>query len=218
MERFPHSPFGAELSLEEGLARAARTQPEDRNGRQRAAAALRRFLRDNPAHPRATEARVALAELAFERPRPNLVAAWHELTSPEFRRVDNPEDTRRRTDPLDGNRRRLARPALENERAAYLAIWLADTPGPTQDAKQAIALANRFLERSPNSSLAAEVRMKLCEIYFRQRGLFRRRDATRIAGGKNARFPAGGVRALSGRAGGVAQHEQHRPGQRGAPV
>ncbi len=154
LERFPDSPFGAELSLEEGLARAARTAQDDRNGRQRAAAALRHFLRDNPDHPRATEARIVLAELAFERPYPNLTAAWHELAAPEFRRVDNP----------------IVSPGenpAENDRAAYLAIWLTDTPGPTQDAKRAIALAASFLERRPDSPLAPEVRMKLCEIYFR---------------------------------------------------
>ena len=180
MERFPHSPYGAEFSLEEGLARAARSPLDDRNSRQRAAADIRRFLRDNPAHPRVPEARLALAELAFERPRPNLVAAWHELTSPELRRIDNPESSRLEDgtagslEPAPGSRENATLPLAtsndpppENDRAAYLEIWLADTPGPTQDSKQAIALATRFLTLRPDSPLASEVRMKLCEIYFR---------------------------------------------------
>ncbi len=164
-EHFPQSSFHAEIALEEGLARAARTLSEDRNGRQRAAAALRRFLRDNPTHPRAPEARIALAELAFERPRPNLIAAWHELTQPEFRLVANSG-----AEPnVDGAPQTAPVPGVspENDRAAYLAIWLADTPGPGHDVKQAIALASQFLKLRANSPLAPEVRLKLGEIYFR---------------------------------------------------
>jgi outer membrane protein assembly factor BamD (BamD/ComL family) len=153
--RFPDSRLKTEFSLEEGLAEAARSSIDDPTSRQRAAACLRRFLRDSPTHPRAPEARIALAELAFMRPRPNLAKAWRELSEPELLRIQNPA---------------AGQPAAgaEADRADYLAIWLADAPGPTRDEDKAISLARKFLERQPDSPLAPEARMKLCEIYFRR--------------------------------------------------
>jgi outer membrane protein assembly factor BamD (BamD/ComL family) len=148
-QRFPKSKLNAEFLLEEGLARAGQTAAGDSAARQSAAACLRQFLREQPASPRADEARVALAELAFDRARPNVPAAEREIDVPELRQVANTE----------------ASPA-EQERASYLAIWLADAPGPGCDEDKAIALAKQFLEKHPDSSLALEARMKLAEIYF----------------------------------------------------
>ena len=154
--RFPDSPLNAEFALEEGLARASEARPGDRVDRQRAVACLRGFLRDHPAHVRAPEARIALAELAFERPQPDLAIAWHEVDAPDLRAVAN-----------DGAAMPPASEA-ERARAEYLAIWLADAPGPTRDEEKAIALSKKFLEERADSPLAAEVRMKLGEIYFQR--------------------------------------------------
>ncbi len=145
--RFPKSPLRAEFPLEEGLARADQTPPMDLPGRQQAADCLRRFLDEHPTHPRAGEARLALAELAFERPRADVKLALRELgPSSSLQQVAN-----------DGG---------SNDRAEYLAVWLADAPGPTRDADKAIALAKRFLEQRPDSPLVGDVRMKLGEMYF----------------------------------------------------
>ena len=146
--RFPNSILTVEFPLEEALSEAAHTSIDDPTGRQRATARLRSFLRDQPTHPRAAEARIALAELAYMRVRPNLPAAWRQIAAPEIRQVQN-----------DGGR--------SADRADYLAIWLADS-APSRDENAAIARAKAFLERRPDSPLAPEVSMKLSEIYFRQ--------------------------------------------------
>lgn len=147
--RFPGSALAPEFPLEEALAEAARTSIDDPTGRQRAAARLRSFIRDQPLHRRVPEVRIALAELAFVRLRPNLPAAWREVSAPEIQRVQN-----------DGG--------AGADRADYLAIWLADTPGPGHDEERAVAMAKAFLARRPDSPLAADARMKLSEIYFRR--------------------------------------------------
>ena len=167
--RFPGSRLREEFSLEEGLARAGRTPAADTAGRRRAAAKLREFLRASPDSPRAAGARIALAELAFERPRPALSVAWRELAAPDLRLVANdratsassPAATPASTPPA------AATPA-ERDRAAYLAIWLADAPGPARDPEHAVALAKKFLVEHPDSALAAEARMKLGEMYFQR--------------------------------------------------
>ena len=123
--------------------------------------ALRQFLHEQPANPRAAEARVALAELAFDRERPNLTTAWREIAAPELRPVANPGAT-------SDFPASTPAPSAEQDRASYLAIWLADAPGPAQDQNKAIALARQFLESRPASPLAPEARMKLGEIYFQR--------------------------------------------------
>lgn len=147
--RFPGSALAPEFPLEEALAEAAHTSIDDPTGRQRAAARLRSFIRDQPRHRRLPEVRIALAELNYMRLRPNLPAAWREISAPEIQRVQN-----------DGG--------AGADRAEYLAIWLADTPGPAHDEEKAVALARDFLARRLDSPLAAEARMKLSEIYFRR--------------------------------------------------
>ena len=145
--RFPQSPLCAEFSLEEGLVRADHAAPTDLEGRQQAVDCLHRFLTEHPNHPRAGEARLALAELAFERPHPDIRLAWRELGPAGVQRIAN-ED------------------AGGDDRAETLAVWLADAPGPARDTARAIALAKRFLERRDDSPLAGDVRMKLGEMYF----------------------------------------------------
>ena len=152
--RFPRSALAAEFSLEEGLTHAEALSPPDATERRAATENLRSFLTENPTHPRAAEARIALAELAFLQNPPDLATARSELDAPGLRRVANEPSA-----PVN--------PA-ELDRAAYLAIWLADAPGPAHDPDQAVVLAKKFLEDRPDSPLAPETRMKLGEIYFAQ--------------------------------------------------
>jgi outer membrane protein assembly factor BamD (BamD/ComL family) len=155
---FPESKLNAEFLLEEGLARAGQTTISgDEVSRQAAVNCLRQFLREQPANPRAAEARVALAELAFARTAPDVEGSWREIGAPDLRLAANPEGTPPSPE---------AGAAAELARASYLAIWLADAPGPAQDENKAIALAKAFLDKHANSPLAPAARMKLCEIYF----------------------------------------------------
>jgi tetratricopeptide (TPR) repeat protein len=126
----------AGLRLEAGLMEAAKNDP-------RAADSLRTFLREFPTSERASEAWVALAELAFH------------ATPPR----------------LDEARKNLIRAAelkptpSAQERADYLAIWLEDaTPGGET---KVIALAKKFIQEHESSGLVPSVRMKLGEMYYR---------------------------------------------------
>src|SRR5256712_305803 len=125
-----------EPRLEAGLMEAAK-------GDSRAADSLRNFLHDFPESERASEAWVALAELAFHGTPLRLDEARKDLT-----RAAESKST----------------PAAQ-ERADYLTIWLEDaTPG--SEAK-VIELAKRFTQQHESSSLVASVRMKLGEMYYR---------------------------------------------------
>ncbi len=127
----------AELRLEEGLVQAA-------NGDPRASDSLQSFLRDFTRNKRASEAWVALAELAFHAAPARLDEARKDL----MRAVE-------------------AKPtAAAAERGDYLAIWIEDSAGPN-DAKT-IELAKRFLEQHGASGLVPTVRMKLAEVYYRE--------------------------------------------------
>ena len=124
------------LRLEAGLMEAAKGDP-------RAAESLRNFLREFPTSGRASEAWVALAELAFH------------ATPPR----------------LDEARKNLARAAefkpttLAQERCDYLMIWLEDATSGSEP--KVIELAKRFIQQHEPSSLIPSVRMKLGEIYYR---------------------------------------------------
>ncbi len=200
--RFPGSRLNGEFPLEEGLARAGLTPAADTAGRRRAAACLRQFLRENPESPRAAEARLALAELAFERPRPAVPVAWRELAAPDLRPVAN--DT-------------APAPAAnaERDRAAYLAIWLADAPG-------------RLARRGPRHHAGEEIPRRPSRIrvggggahetgrdVFPARGLPERPDAARTARRERAGFRAGRTRPVPrGHVGGV-ERERGGTGQGG---
>jgi len=127
-----------DLLLEEGAVQAAQGKPE-------AGETFRKFIRDFPRSPRLSEAWVALAELAFHAPKPNLETARKNLAQA---REGNPSPT-----------------ALE--RADYLEIWIEDAT-PSADEGAAITTANKFLQQYPDSRFTAEVRMKLAEAYFRR--------------------------------------------------
>ena len=126
----------AELRLEEGLLQAVR-------GDKAAAESLQNFLRDFPKNERASEAWVALAELAFHAAPPRLDEARSDLA-----RATESKPT-----------------AAATERGDYLAIWIEDATSGN-DAK-VIELAKAFLRRHAASTSAAEVRMKLAEVYYR---------------------------------------------------
>ena len=127
----------AELRLEEGLVQAAK-------GEKNANETLQKFLRDFPAHPRASEAWVALAELAFHATPPRLEEARKNLT-----------------------RALQAKPTTAAlERSDYLSIWIDDSV-PGNDGTL-IDRATQFLAKYPSSSHAPDVRMKLAEAYFRR--------------------------------------------------
>jgi len=126
----------ADLRLEAGLMEAAK-------GDARAADSLRNFLRDFPSAERASEAWVALAELAFHATSPRIDEARKDLA-----RAAESKPT-----------------ATAQERADYLTIWLEDATSGNE--AKVIALAKRFIQQHESSSLVASVRMKLGEMYYR---------------------------------------------------
>ncbi|MGB8352871.1 MAG: tetratricopeptide repeat protein [Chthoniobacteraceae bacterium] len=135
--RFPDSEFLPELRLEEGLLQA-------RSGDSRAANTLQGFIRDFPRHPRASEARLALAEIAFLSPDQDLDAANHYLKASN--------DTWQTGD--------------TKERAAYLAVFLADSAANRNNEK-VVSTCLQFINDYPASPLLADVYMKLGQVYFR---------------------------------------------------
>ena len=127
-----------DLRLEQALIEAAR-------GEKTAAESLQLFLREFPGHPRASEAWVTLAELAFHAAPPRLEEARQHLA-----RAGQNEPT-----------------ASATERADYLMIWL-DDAAATPDEAKVIALANAFLQKHARSQFAPDVRLKLAETYYRR--------------------------------------------------
>jgi tetratricopeptide (TPR) repeat protein len=124
------------LEIEHGLTQA-------REGLPQAGDTLRNFLLELPNHPRAQEARLALAELAFDNGSTDGAARWMKIA------IDKPHG--------EGT----------DDQAAYLAMFLADSKTPRDDA-EVIRLGNAFLSDREKSPLVPEVRMKLGEVYFRQ--------------------------------------------------
>jgi hypothetical protein len=126
----------ADLRLEAGLMEAAKSDS-------RAADSLRSFLRDFPTAERASEAWVALAELAFHATPPRLDEARKNLA-----RAAESKPT-----------------AAAQERADYLTIWLEDSTSGGE--VKVIELAKRFIQQHESSGLVPSVRMKLGEMYYR---------------------------------------------------
>ena len=131
----PESP--AELRLAEGLVQAAK-------GEKGAAAALQKFVRDDPTNPRVSEAWVALAEIAFHAAPPRIDEARTDL-----QRAAEAKST----------------PAAA-EQGDYLAIWIEDA-SPGNEAG-VIERASRFLSQHESSRFTGDVRMKLAETYYRR--------------------------------------------------
>jgi tetratricopeptide (TPR) repeat protein len=124
------------LAIEHGLTQAREGLPE-------AGDTLRKFLSESPNHPRAEEARLALAELALAKGWTDGTARWLKIAT------DKPHNE------------------ASDDQAAYLAIFLADSKAPRNDA-EVIRLGNAFIRDRPISPLLPEVRMKLGQVYFRQ--------------------------------------------------
>ncbi len=125
-----------EPRLEAGLMEATK-------GDSRAADSLRNSLRDFPESERASEAWVALAELAFHATPPRIDEARKNLA-----RAAESKPT-----------------ATAQERADYLTIWLEDATSGGE--AKVIELAKRFIQQHESSNLVASVRMKLGEMYYR---------------------------------------------------
>ena len=126
----------ADLRLEEGLLQAAK-------GDEKAAKSLQQFIHDFPENPRASEALVSLAELAFHASPSRLDEARKYLT----RAAESPT-------------------AAAAERGDYLNIWIEESAGGNE--VKVLELAKRFLEQHGASPFAPEVRMKLAELYYRR--------------------------------------------------
>ena len=134
--RFPESDARKQLVLEEGLSQA-------RAGDSRAEATLQRFVRDFPDHPRRSEARLALAEIAIASKPPNPSGAQAYLKA-AYETSPNQET---------------------EERAEYLAMLVADAAG-CRDEDKVIADCLAFIKKRPGSALVPEVRMKLGQVYY----------------------------------------------------
>jgi tetratricopeptide (TPR) repeat protein len=102
---------------------------------------LELFLHHFPKHSRQNEARVALAELSLQGGDRDGTARYLQTVA-----TSAPD------------------PATM-ERAAYLAVFLADAASPP-DAAKVIDLSEKFLRQFPHSSYLPEVRMKLGQTYF----------------------------------------------------
>lgn len=124
------------LQLEQGLAQARERRPN-------ADKTLRQFLKVLPNHPRAHEARLALAELAMSQGSVDSASRWLKVAG------EKPRDE------------------AGDDQAAYLAMFLADNKTPRDDS-EVIRLGNAFLRDREKSPLVPEVRMKLGQVYFRQ--------------------------------------------------
>ncbi len=115
-----------------------------RSGDLRARESLQIFLRHFPGHARAMEASLALAEFAMQTGDP----AFAE----DYRKVVNQP---------------LASAEIDDQTRA-LAIFMADAQTPPRD-ENVIELALQFIRERLDSPLLPEVRMKLGEVYFRQK-------------------------------------------------
>ena len=151
--------LAGELMLEQALVQAAA-------GRKEAAASLQRFLRDFPRHTRASEAWVALAELAFHGTPPQLDEAHKNLA-----RATESGPT----------------PAAA-ERADYLRIWLEDA-APQPDEAKVIAAAMEFLQKHAASRFVPDVRLKLAESFYRRQDFANAQTQFEMLAQQNANAP-----------------------------
>jgi len=148
----------ADLRLEAGLMMAAKGNPQ-------AADSLRDFLREFSKSERASEAWVALAELAFHATPPQIDEARKDLAHAAESKPT---------------------PAAQ-ERADYLAIWLEDATRGNE--AKVVDLAKQFIQRHETSDLLASVRMKLGEIYYRQQDFANAETQLELLAEQNAAGP-----------------------------
>jgi len=111
------------------------------SGDPRAAATLESFIRDFPDNRRVAEAQIGLAELVYAGG--DMDSASHLLQAAY---VSSPSDQSR-------------------EQADYLALFIADSSPNRQD-DEVLRLGRQFLNNYPASTLRAQVRMKLGQLYF----------------------------------------------------
>ncbi len=121
--------LAADLALERALT--ARPAAAER-------AALEDFLRDHPEHPRAAEARLAVAETALEGPRPDLAAARAQVAA----LAENPAGAA----------------AVFAARLALVRLRIADLAG---NPAEAMAIARDIMKDFPNEPEAAEAALAL---------------------------------------------------------
>src|SRR5205085_3580843 len=124
------------------------------------------FRAQFPAHSRAAEAWVALAELAFHAAPPRFDEAKKNL---ERARQSTPS-------------------ASASERADYLAIWLEDA-APDSDPVKVISAAENFLRKFPDSAFVPDVRMKLAETYYRRQDFANAQTHFQLLAQENPRGP-----------------------------
>ncbi|MDQ2659024.1 MAG: tetratricopeptide repeat protein [Verrucomicrobiota bacterium] len=148
-----------DLRLEEGLVSAGR-------GEKKAEEVLRGFLKDFPRHPRASEAWVSLAELAFQAAPPQLEEARRDLA----RAAENKMTS------------------AASERADYLTIWIEEAAA-TPNEEKVVALATEFLRKHETSALLPEVRLKLAETYYRRQDFASARTQFEILAQRNPDSP-----------------------------
>jgi TolA-binding protein len=130
----PESPLRPDLILEQGLIQARNADP-------RAEETLQLFLSHFPLSVRQSEARLALAELAFQDGNPTGAS--------QYLRVAH-------TAPAE---------PVSAEHAEYLEVFLAEAESPA-NAAQVIERALAFIRKHPKSTLLPEVRMKLGQVFF----------------------------------------------------
>lgn len=130
----PESSLRSDLVLEEGFAQA-------RLGDPRAGDTIELFLHHFAKHPRQNEARVALAELAFQDGDNAGAARYLQVVN-----SDSPDSE-------------------TAERAAYLGVFLADGANSPANPARVIELARKFIHAFPHSAYLPEVRMKLGQTY-----------------------------------------------------
>ncbi|RYD66122.1 MAG: tetratricopeptide repeat protein, partial [Verrucomicrobiaceae bacterium] len=150
LRKLAEQPQGAALQsnllLEQGLLQA-------RNGEFRAAETLQLFLHQNPRHPRAGEARIALAELEFE--------ALQASANPQQRT----KVAARAAEYLQVANSESQTPEMA-EQTDYLAVFLADAESPRNDVR-VVELGLDFLKKYKKSRFVSDIRMKLGQVYFR---------------------------------------------------
>lgn len=128
----------ADLELDQALEWAAKGEVE-------ASTALALFVESYPDHGRWAEAQIALAELALLDVPPRVKAAEAALTSATSRVKED-----------DGEMQ---------QRISYTRLWSLEV---ASDWKGVAVTGLTFLTKWPSAELAAEVRMKVADAYFRQ--------------------------------------------------
>ncbi len=163
--RAPEDPLRSDLVLEQGLVEA-------RSGDPLAEDTLRRFLHEFPGNAREAEAHLALAELSFATAQKTFEASRkssdaESKPAASSSRPDAAQAAWQQTGEYLKVANTVAETPETKEHSEYLAIFLADAQQP-RDEEKIIGMARDFLRKHEDSPLAAEVRMKLAQVYYRR--------------------------------------------------